>query len=119
MEIAPSLQNKVNQPLSKSVHVVALDICDIHYSVEGIPETVEVCGAIEIKDDATAAYLNMLVFWMPDKTPISMLATQGESLFENGSFSRDLVINGEGDYLIEVLKGRSVLASIEFTANHR
>ena len=73
IEIAPSLRDKTNPRLSQSVQIVELDICGIHYSEEGIPETVEVCGAIEIKDDATVAYLDILVFWMPEKIPVSML----------------------------------------------
>ena len=108
--------NNDNLSYSRSVQVTEIDICNISYSEEGIPERVTVCGYLDMA--GSIAELSIKLYQMPDEKLISE-NPHSDSLFEAGFFSRELSLEGtSGSYLVEIMLYREVISSMRFDVNN-
>ena len=102
-------------PYSHSVQVENLHVCNISYLEDGTPDSVSICGFIVNREPGTIAELGILLFQLPRENFISEVPPGNDSLFDVGTFSRDLNLNGTtGHYLVKIYLGREVIGSHEF-----
>lgn len=102
----------MNIRYSKSVQISELKICELTYTQENIPKSVTVCGYIETDN---IARLRIILFQMPGE--IFIVENQPKDLFDQGYFSRELLLPDDtdyGDYLLKVVLNRDVVGEIKF-----
>jgi hypothetical protein len=91
-------------PYSRSVQVENLNVCNIHYSEDGTPESVSICGFIINREPGTIVDLSINLYQLPSENFISTV--------------QDLSLNDKtGHFRVEIQLFREVIGSLEFYIN--